>query len=101
MDNKELQGVLFPHDKQTDKSPDFKGSCKIGGVDYYVAAWKRTSQAGNGYLSLAFQVKEAKQKQTAPAHTAQETVNQVSQAVGGPDDIVSETEGDVDEVLPF
>lgn len=24
MDNKELQGVLFLHDKQTDKSPDFK-----------------------------------------------------------------------------
>lgn len=101
MDNKELQGVLFLHDKQTDKSPDFKGSCKIGGVDYYVAAWKRTSQYGKEYVSLAFTKKEPKQKQAAPAHTAQETVNQVSQAVGAPDDIASETEADTDEVLPF
>lgn len=101
MDNKELQGVMFPNEKQNEKQPDLRGSAKIGGVDYRVAAWKRTSQAGKGYLSLAFQVKEAKPKQTAPAHTAQETVNQVSKAVGGPDDIVAETEADIDEVLPF
>lgn len=101
MDNKELQGVLFKHEKQNDKQPDLRGVAKIGGVDYWVAGWKRTSQAGNSYLSLAFQVKENKPKQTAPAHTTKETVSQVSKAVGGPDDIVAETEADIDEVLPF
>lgn len=101
MDNKELQGVMFPNEKQNEKQPDLRGSAKIGGVDYLVAAWKRTSKAGNGYLSLAFQVKGAKPKQTDPAHTAQETVNQVSKAVGAPEDIVAETEADIDEVLPF
>lgn len=101
MENKELQGVMFPHEKQNEKQPDLRGYAKIGGVDYYVAAWKRTSKAGNGYLSLAFQVKEAKPKQTAPANTAQETVNQVSQAVGGPDEITDATSAEIDEVLPF
>lgn len=98
MENKELQGVLFPHDKQTDRQPDLKGSCKIGGVDYYVACWKRTSQYGKDYISLAFTKKEPKQKQATVAHTPQETVNQVSQAVGGKTEF-----GNVfdDEPLPF
>ena len=68
MENKELQGVMFPHEKQTAKSPDMRGSVKIGGVDYYVSGWKRTSQYGNDYISLAFQRKDEVVKKADPAH---------------------------------
>ena len=97
MDNKELQGVMFPNDKMTDRQPDFRGSVKIGGLDYYISAWKRVSKAGGQYLSLAFTKKEPKQTPAA-AHTPKETVEQVSQAVGGKTDFENVFD---DEPLPF
>lgn len=81
MDNKELSGVLFPHKKETDKQPDFRGSALIGGVEYWVAGWKRTGkQSGAPYMSLAFQKKEAKKaKKELPNH--REEVETVAKAV--------------------
>lgn len=101
MTNKELQGAMFPNTKTNDKQPDLRGSALIGGVEYEIAAWKRISKAGNTYLSLAFQNKADKPKAKAPANTPKQVVNQVSNAFGGTDEIVSETEADIDEVLPF
>lgn len=79
MNNEELKGVLFPRTKTNDKQPDFKGSAMIGGVEYYVAGWKRTSKAGAAYMSLAFQKKGEEQKKATPNHQAE--VEQVAQAV--------------------
>lgn len=90
MNNKELQGVMFPNDKTGEKSPDLRGSALIGGVEYYVAGWKRISKAGGKYLSLAFQRKDEKPAKKPAPHTPQETVNQVAKAVGGSTELVQE-----------
>lgn len=100
MENKELTGVMFPNEKQNEKQPDLKGTVKVGGVDYYIAGWKRKSKAGHGYLSLALKAKEQAKAQHS-AHTAQETVNQVSKAVGGKEELQTEIYAENDEILPF
>lgn len=80
MENKELSGVLFPRKKDNDKQPDLKGSALIGGVEYYVAAWKRTGkQTGAPYLKLAFEKKAQEKK--APVKDYKEEVEQVAKAV--------------------
>lgn len=62
-DKKNNSGALFVNDKkQSDKHPDYKGNAVINGVEYWLAGWKRESQSGRKYLSIAF---EPKDKQTA------------------------------------
>lgn len=52
-------GALFKNDKKTTKNhPDMKGSINVGGVDYWIAAWKKVSKAGQGYVSLSVEPKE-------------------------------------------
>lgn len=81
MSNEELKGVLFPRKKDNEKQPDFKGSALIGGVEYWVAGWKRTGkQTGTPFMSLAFQKKgEEPKKKEMPNH--QPEVEQVAKAV--------------------
>lgn len=100
MDNKELQGVMFPNTKTSEKSPDLRGSVKVGGIDYEVAGWKRTSKNGLGYLSLALQKKADKPQKQAVNHTPKQVVNKVSQAVGGVTDF-SQEETEIEDALPF
>lgn len=48
------KGVLFTNkNKKQENSPDFTGKVNIGGVDYRLAGWKKTSQMGEGFLSLS------------------------------------------------
>lgn len=77
MKNNELQGVLFPNKKLSDKHPDYKGSVKVGDVDYYVAAWNRTSKSNKPYLSLVL-------KRASDKPTFQEKVNKVAETVNTP-----------------
>lgn len=52
-------GALFINDrKEKDTHPDFKGDVTINGVQYWVSAWKKTSQNGKRFMSLSFQPKE-------------------------------------------
>lgn len=51
-EHKEGQGSLFKNDKQNDRQPDYKGTILINSISYEIAAWKRTSQKGEQYLSL-------------------------------------------------
>ena len=49
----EKRGALFKNDdKETEKHADYKGSCEIEGVQYWISAWLRTSKAGAKYMSL-------------------------------------------------
>ena len=83
MEQQELKGVLFPNTKTSDKHPDFRGKCLIGGVKYRIAGWKRTSQAGLNFLSIAFQIDDGKYdkyKKAVPNHT--EEVKQVAHVLG-------------------
>ena len=56
---KENSGSLFQNDKkEKDTHPDSKGSAIIGGVEYWVSAWRKTGSGGKKFLSLAFTKKE-------------------------------------------
>ena len=57
-DNNNLRGVLFRNEKKTkENSPDYTGSCEIGGT-YQISAWIKTAQSGRKFMSLAFTEKE-------------------------------------------
>lgn len=65
-----LSGALFKNDKkETEKHPDYKGSCEIDGTEYWVSSWLNTSGKGVKYLSLKFSPKGG-EKQAAPKQVA-------------------------------
>ena len=62
-------GSLFKNDrKEKDTHPDSKGSAIIGGVEYWVSAWRKTGTGGTQFLSLAFKKKERQETPIAPTH---------------------------------
>ena len=62
MENKDNSGALFKAEKTSEKHPDYKGSCLVGGEVMYIAAWVNESQKGDKYMSLSFtpQTEQAK-----------------------------------------
>lgn len=57
---RELSGSVFPNDRKTQPNhPDYKGSCLIDGVEYWVSGWLKVTARGK-FLSMAFQPKEAR-----------------------------------------
>jgi len=53
-------GAIFRNDKrEKDTHPHAKGSCMIDGVEYWVSAWKKTSQSGTDFTSLSFTRKDS------------------------------------------
>lgn len=90
-------GILFINDrKQTDKQPDYKGRCVIGGVEHWISGWIRTGAKGD-FTSLAFEVKEDKPAQApaAPVRRAAPAARPVQQRAP-----VTETGFD-DDHIPF
>lgn len=53
MDRQNNTGVLFVNNKENERQPDYTGNIVVNGKDYRLAAWKRTSQNGREYLSVA------------------------------------------------
>ena len=59
-----LTGALFKNDrKEAETHPDYKGSCEINGVQYWVNSWINESSKGTKYMSLKFSPKEEQQRQ--------------------------------------
>jgi uncharacterized protein (DUF736 family) len=47
-------GALFKNeDKREERHPDYKGSLNVGGVDYWLSSWLKTSKAGAKYMSIS------------------------------------------------
>lgn len=60
--HKNLSGSIFENDKKTEESqPDFRGSCLINGVEFWLSAWRRESRDGKKYIGLQFTLKEEKE----------------------------------------
>jgi hypothetical protein len=58
-EQRELSGVLSRNTKrETDKQPEFRGTCMIEGVGYSVSAWVKEGSDGK-FFSLAFSVRDA------------------------------------------
>lgn len=54
------RGVLFINkDRASDNHPNARGSININGVEYWLSAWTKTSQAGEKFQSLSVTPKEA------------------------------------------
>ena len=55
---KDNSGVLFKNDKKEgEKDPDYKGNINVGGTEYWLNAWIKTSKAGAKFMSLSVKPK--------------------------------------------
>ena len=51
-----MSGALFANNKDgNDARPDYKGSITIDGKKYWLSGWKKKSEMGKAYMSLAAQ----------------------------------------------
>lgn len=49
-------GALFKNDKKGNENwPDYRGKLNVGGDDYWISAWLKTSKKGQKYMSLSVQ----------------------------------------------
>ena len=53
-EQKDNSGALFTNNKKAENHPDFKGKCRVNGVDMEVAVWSKTSAKGTQYMSMSF-----------------------------------------------
>jgi hypothetical protein len=72
-DNTNRGSIWKNERKETDTQPDFTGTLDVGGVEYWVSAWKRKPDAGPKAPALSFSVKpkdpRAPAQEAAPAQT--------------------------------
>jgi uncharacterized protein (DUF736 family) len=63
------RGALFRNeDKQADTHADYRGSINIGGQEFWLDAWIKTSKKGTKYMSLSVKPKMARDHRGAPAN---------------------------------
>jgi hypothetical protein len=63
------RGALFNNKarKEVDTDPDYSGSINVGGKDYWLNGWIKTSKAGAKFMSLSVKPKNAETpKQSKP-----------------------------------
>ena len=64
---KDLQGSMFKNDqKEKDTHPDYRGSCLIDGVEYWMDSWIKTADSGRKWMSFSFKRKDSKQQPQKP-----------------------------------
>ncbi len=66
-DNTNRGSIWKNEKKELDTHPDFTGSLNVGGVEYWVSAWRRKEGAAPKAPALSFSVKP---KEAAPAKRA-------------------------------
>lgn len=67
-EQRDNSGSLFRNDKQGhDSWPDYKGTVRVAGIDYWLSGWLKTSQSGKKYMSLATKPKDAPKPAPQPA----------------------------------
>lgn len=53
------RGAFFKNkDKKSEKHPDYRGSCMIEDVKYWVSVWISKSQRGETYFSVSYTKKD-------------------------------------------
>jgi uncharacterized protein (DUF736 family) len=93
------RGVLFKNDrKDSDSHPDYKGSVNVGGVDFWLSAWIKTSDAKGKYMSLSVKPKDRAQSQPA---AQKQTHGEMKAARRPPPPKSSTGFDDMDDSIPF
>jgi hypothetical protein len=55
------RGVLFKGKKEQDSHPDYEGSINVGGKEFWLNAWLKTSSKGVKFMSLSVKPKQGGQ----------------------------------------
>jgi type IV secretory pathway VirB10-like protein len=66
VDNTNRGSIWKNERKETDTQPDFTGTLDVGGVEYWVSAWKRKPDAKPKAPALTFSIRP-KDEPAAPA----------------------------------
>lgn len=95
-DNTNRGGLWINKRKEKDNHPDYTGSVNVGGVEFWLSAWKRFSpKSGEAYLSIS--VKEKDEKPSVVS-----TPTNVDDFLGGPKPTTGIPEVDTkDDDIPF
>jgi uncharacterized protein (DUF736 family) len=76
-EQKDNTGSLFANtEKRSENFPDYSGSVRIEGADWWISGWRKTSKDGKTFLSLAVKRKDGT---TARPDQAQEFKQAVKQ----------------------
>ena len=87
--DKTNRGSIWKNDKkEKDTHPDFTGSLNVGGVEYWVSAWKRKEGAAAKAPALSFSIKP-KEEQSISQRA-------MPKAAGRPN-----VNADMDDDIPF
>lgn len=64
------RGVLFKNNRKEegDKKPKYTGSLNVGGVEYFLDAWLKTSQNGSKFMSVSVKRKDKQAEAPAQRH---------------------------------
>jgi hypothetical protein len=58
-EQKDNTGSLFANqEKRSENFPDYSGSVRIEGSDWWISGWKKTSKDGKTFLSLSVKRKD-------------------------------------------
>ena len=70
-------GALFKNDDKTnERHPDYKGSLNVGGVEYWLSSWLKTSKAGAKYMSVSVTPKNENNTRSPPKSAAKPSVQE-------------------------
>jgi hypothetical protein len=96
----DMKGSLSRNAKrETDRHPEFRGSCMVEGREYWLSAWVRQGDDGSKYFSLAFQPKEQPKTETRPA--ASPELKSKYAPTNGNGQRTDHRRGVLDEEIPF
>jgi hypothetical protein len=69
------RGALFrnrQHEQDTD--PSYTGTINVGGTDYWLSAWLKTSKAGEKFMSLSVKPKQAAKARPIPGRSDEDSI---------------------------
>ena len=58
-DNTNSGAIFINHKRDSEKSPNMRGSINVEGVEYWVSAWTNKKNDGEKYISMKFTAKDS------------------------------------------